>query len=152
MAGERADHTLQATALVNEAWLRLRGGARLEDAADRASFCRAAAAAMRRILVDHARSRSRVKRGAGADRRRVPLDAVAFAAECDPADVLILDEALGRLEAEDAGAAEIVRLRYFAGLSVDETAAALGVSPSRVDRDWRYARAWLHREMGRAGG
>jgi len=151
MAFERCGHTLGATALVHEAWLRLADGARRDAAVDRTSFVKLAAVAMRRILVDHARARARLKRGGDPDRRRVSLDAVELATRPDPSEFLALDEAFVRLESVDATAAEIVRLRFFAGLGIDEAAAALGVSASRVDRDWKYARAWLHREMGREG-
>ena len=151
MAEERRDHTLQATALVHEAYLRLaRGGD--PRFANRAHFFAAAAEAMRRILVEHARARGREKRGGSAPRESLPLDVVDLAARSDPEEILMLDEALRRLESTDAMAAAVVRLRFFAGLSGDETAAALGASPSTVDRNWIYARAWLRRELRPPGG
>lgn len=145
MQGERAGHTLQATALVHEAWVRVAGGA---DVAwtDRAHFYGAAAEAMRRILIEHARARGRVKRGGGL--KRQPLDVVDLAVEADPAEILALDEAIGRLEEQDARAAKIVRLRFYAGLSVDETAQALELSRRTVLREWAFARAWLFRSLG----
>jgi RNA polymerase sigma factor (TIGR02999 family) len=148
MATERSGHTLQATALVHEVYLRLVGVQSI-DWADRAHFFRAAADAMRQILVDHARSRSAAKRG--GERRREPLlfDAVEMATAEDPGEILMLDECISRLETEDPETSAVVRLRFFAGLSMDDTAAALGVSPSTVDRQWAFARAWLRREMSR---
>jgi RNA polymerase sigma factor (TIGR02999 family) len=149
MGEERRSHTLQATALVHEAYLRLVGNGEVMWSS-RAHFYIAAAEAMRRILIEHARARGRIKRGGDADgkpARRMPLSVVDLAANTDSDDVLMLDEVFRRLEEEDPDAAQVVRLRLFAGLSVDETAAALGVSPSTVDRDWAFARAWLHRAM-----
>jgi RNA polymerase sigma factor (TIGR02999 family) len=137
MAGERAGHTLDATALVHEAYLRLAGS---PGFADRAHFLRAAAEAMRRILVDHARRRSSAKRGGG---RRFELAEADRMALPDPETLLAIDEALGALAAEDPDAAELARLRLFAGLSVDEAAEALGVSRATGFRDWAYARAYL---------
>lgn len=156
LAQERKDHTLQATGLVHEAYARLVGGAAI-DWKDRAQFYFATAEAMRRILVEHARSRARIKRGGDGQRpmQRVPLDGVdrdaAVGLDIDPEQILMLDGALRRLEEEDRQAADVVRLRYYAGLSVAETAAALGVSPSTVDREWAYARARLHRWMQEPG-
>lgn len=156
LAQERKDHTLQATALVHEAYARLVGGAAI-DWKDRAQFYFATAEAMRRILVEHARSRARIKRGGDGQRpmQRVSLDAADRGADAgldtDPDQILMLDDALRRLEEEDRQAADVVRLRYYAGLSVADTAAALGVSPSTVDREWAYARARLHRWMQSTG-
>lgn len=150
LAQERKDHTLQATALVHEAYARLVGGAAI-DWRDRAQFYFATAEAMRRILIEHARSRARIKRGGDGQHplQRVPFEGVekdaAGRLETDPERILMLDDALRRLEEEDRQAADVVRLRYYAGLSVADTAAALGVSPSTVDREWAYARARLHR-------
>ena len=141
---ERPDHTLQATALVHEAWLRL-VGPREMPWQNRAHFYAAAAQAMRRILVDHARSKAAQSRG-GPDARRAAADLQSLpdpASERESAGFLILDEAIDRLEQVDAEAAGVVRLRYFAGLSVDETAAALDISPPTVKRAWAFARAWL---------
>lgn len=152
MSAERADHTLQATALVHEAYARLVGGKEV-DWADRAHFFHAAAAAMRRILIDHARARAGPVRGGG--RRRVPLDVADvadLAARDDPAAVLALDDAVAALERQDPDAAAVVRLRFYAGLSVDETANALGTSPRTVKRDWAFARAFLLRALEGGGG
>jgi RNA polymerase sigma factor (TIGR02999 family) len=154
MAGERADHTLQATALVHETWLRLVGvGA--ADWTDRAAFYRAAALAMRRILVEHARRRTRQKRGGAAVHEPVSVDGLP-APRPDlacAATFLQLDEEIRRLEQEDPRAGEIVRLRFFAGLGVDETAAALGLSRRTVLREWAFARAKLFAALddGRRG-
>ena len=150
MADERAAHTLQATALVHEAYLRLVGPspAAAPPWSGRGHFYRAAAEAMRRILVEHARARDRDKRGGG--RNRMPLDALASVeavAECDAEDVLALDSAFQELERQNPDAAAVVRLRFYAGLSVEETAAALGVSDRTVNREWNYARAWLYRAL-----
>lgn len=146
MNGERHDHTLQATALVHEAYLRLVGPDQDVSWANRAHFFKAAAEAMRRILIEHARSRGRIKRGGDADGRpprRVPISVLDLARAPDEREILTFDDDLRRLESEDPQAATIVRLRVFADLTVEETAKALGVSPSTVDRDWSYARAWL---------
>lgn len=144
MAGERADHTLQATALVHETWLKLVG---MGDGqwGDRATFYQAAATAMRRILVDHARRRGRQKRGGGAEREPITLGGLPARQPdlADAATFLQLDEAIARLEAEDPRAGAIVRLRFFAGLDVDETAAALRLSRRTVLREWAFARARL---------
>jgi RNA polymerase sigma factor (TIGR02999 family) len=141
MALERRDHTLGATALVNECYLRL-VGKQANEFVSRAQFFHAAADAMRRILVEHARARGRTKRGGG--RRRVPLNVLDLANESEPQEVLAFDEALAQLEAEMPATAEVVRLRFFAGLSVAETAEALGVSTRTVNREWTYARARLY--------
>jgi RNA polymerase sigma factor (TIGR02999 family) len=146
MSGERRDHTLQATALVHEAFLRL-AGEREIDPQRPGPFLAAAAEAMRRILIEHARARARDKRGGARKREPLPLNVVDLASDADPAGILELDEAVRRLDLEDPQAAQVVRLRFYAGLSVDAAAAALGVSPSSVDRDWAYARAWLKRAI-----
>ena len=140
---ERPGHTLQATALVHEAYLRLVG--RNVQWAGRAQFYHAAAQAMRRILVEHARARGRVKRGGGA--RRLPLNILDLAEQADRDDVLALDEAIRRLEEHTPDIAAVVRLRFFAGLSVAETAEALSMGRRSVDRAWAYARVWLYREL-----
>lgn len=145
MARERPGQTLQATALVHEAYLRI-AGSRGRDWDGRAHFFAAAAEAMRRILVERARARARLKRGGGWT--RVTLEGLDLAAETDPAELLALDEALTELEAEDGRAAEVVRLRFFAGLDVGETAAALEVAPRTVKREWTFARAWLMNRVG----
>jgi RNA polymerase sigma factor (TIGR02999 family) len=141
MQQERSAHTLQATALVHEAYLRLLGDQPLEWDS-RGHFYVAAAEAMRRILIEHARSRGRAKRG--GERKRVPLTVVDLAADDDAAQIMAVDEAFRRLEEQDPDAAKVVRLRFYAGLSVEDTAAALGMSPRSVAREWSYARAWLH--------
>ena len=149
MQEERAGHTLQATALVHEAWLRLsKRDAGLNGIPD-ARFYEAAATAMRRILIEHARSKGRLKRG--GDRGRTPIDVVDLAAEHDPQEILAVEEAVQRLEAEDPDAARVVNLRFYAGLDVREAARALGVSERTVAREWEYARAWLHRSLGERG-
>ena len=144
LRSEGSAHTLQATALVNEAYLRLVGPS--NPAWDsRAHFFGAAARAIRRILTDHARQRHRVKRGAGA--RPMPLDeALVVSAEAET-NFVGLDEALTKLGAIDEQKARVVELRFFAGLSVEQTALALGISPSSVARDWQFARVWLAREL-----
>jgi RNA polymerase sigma factor (TIGR02999 family) len=144
MAGERADHTLQATALVHETWLKLVGMGDGEWS-DRATFYQAAATAMRRILVDHARARRRQKRGGGIAREPVTLSGIASRQPDlgDAATFLQLDDEIVRLETEDPRAGAIVRLRFFGGLGVDETAEALGLSRRTVLREWAFARARL---------
>jgi len=142
---ENPAHTLQATALVHEAYLRVTGG---DGFANRAHFFRAAAEAMRRILIDHARAKGAAKRGG---RRAVELTSnlLDLATVPDPNQILALDEAISRLEKESPTAAAVVRLRFYAGLSVDETAETLDVSPRSVNREWTYARAWLYRLLER---
>ncbi|MDX2147606.1 MAG: ECF-type sigma factor [Planctomycetota bacterium] len=140
LAGERRDHTLQATALVHEAYAKLVDQP-LVGYANQAHFFHAAARAMRQVLVDHARARNAVKRGGGAAVSSISDVAAAFHA--DPDRVLALDEAISRLEQEDPEAASVVRLRFFAGLSGEESAAILMVSPRKVDMLWARARAKL---------
>ena len=141
LAGEPAGHTLDPTALVHEAYLKLAD--RLP--ADRSGFLRAAATAMRQILIDHARGKKSEKRGGG---RRVPFDPDAVAAAAfDPADLLALDEALTRLAADDPAAAAVAELRLFAGLSCDESGDAVGVSRATAFRLWQYARARLTADL-----
>jgi RNA polymerase sigma factor (TIGR02999 family) len=144
MAGERPGHTLDATGLVHEAYLKLVQGPL--DWQGKAHFYGAAAEAMRRILVDHARGRGREKRGAG--RVRLPLDVVELASREDPSEILSVDEAVRRLEERDPRMGAIVKLRFFAGLSDEETAEALGVADRTVRREWTLARAFLQRELG----
>lgn len=144
MGGERPGHTLQATALVHEAFLRLVGPRELPWHSQ-AHFYAAAAEAMRRILVDHARTRKREKRG--GSRSRVALNVVDLAASEDCEEILALDEAFRRLEQQEPEMAAVVRLRFYAGLSVDQTAEALDLSPRTVNRRWKFARAWLFREL-----
>lgn len=140
MAGERAEHTLDATALVHEAYLRLVGDKEMEWKSRR-HFFGAAAEAMRRVLVDHARRVKSQKRG--GDRARLSITVADMGEEGDPDRLLALDEALTRLETEDPRAAEVARMRFFAGLGVAETALALEVSERTVMREWSYARARL---------
>ncbi len=144
MLGERPDHTLQATALVHEAYLRLVQNEQV-DWKGRAHFYGAAADAMRRVLVDHARARGAAKRG--GDWKNVTLNLADLAEGRGLGELLCVDEALEQLAASEPRAAEVVRLRFFAGLSVDDTARALGLSPRSVDREWQYARAWLKRRL-----
>ncbi len=145
MAEERSDHTLQATALVHEAYIRLVGSHEVVWE-NRAHFYVAAAEAMRRVLIEHARKRGRIKRG--GDRKRVPLSAVYLAEKAHPEEIMSVDTAIRRLEERDSRMARIVRLRFFAGLSVEDTAETLGLSDRTVRREWALARAWLHRELG----
>jgi len=144
MQGERANHTLQTTALVNEAYLRLTDLTRMQWR-DRAHFFAMAATLMRRILVDHARDRARDKRGGGVVFTTLQDERVATPPGID---ALALDEALDRLAAIDPMHARIVELRYFAGLTIEETSDALGISPATVKREWTFARAWLHHQLG----
>jgi len=148
LAREDPGQTLQATALVHEAYLRLVGPGPDRGWKDRAHFFAAAAEAMRRILVDHARHKKSLKQGGGRARAELREDAVAGPEATD--EVLAVDEALAGLAATDPRAADLVKLRYFAGLSVDEAAAALNMSSRSVDRLWAYARAWLQRAVGGA--
>lgn len=145
---ERAGHTLDATGLVHEVYMRLLSGEKC-DWNDRAHFFRTASECMRRVLVDHARARKAEKRGGGA--AVMPLSVVDLASADDPDRVLALDEALATLASEDARAAEIVKLRFFAGLNADETAKVLGLSERTVMRDWAFARARLFELMGGEG-
>jgi len=145
MAGERTGHTLQATALVHEAYLRLVGDDKVRWSG-RNHFFFAAAEAMRRILIDHARARGGIKRG--GKRKRIPLNNVLdFATDEQFPEILALDDAISRLDKVSPSVAAVVRLRFFGGLSVDETAEVLGMSPSTVKREWTFARAWLRREL-----
>lgn len=159
MGNERGDHTLQATALVHEAYLRLAvpssSGAGSRGWANAAHFFHSAAEVMRCILVDHARARGTLKRGgaggAGDARQRFDLgiaDDLAAPAPLDWFESVALHEAISRLEEQEPLLAAVVRLRFFNGLSVDETAEALDISPRSVKRDWLFARAWLLRELG----
>ena len=152
MANERPGQTIQATALVHEAYLRLVASPdapgstpRAQHWKSRGHFFAAAAEAMRRILVDKARKKRRLKHG--NNRQRVDLDEVEITIESPVDDVIALDEALSKLALQHPERAELVKLRYFAGLTVDEAANALGISPSTVDRQWTFARAWLYREL-----
>jgi RNA polymerase sigma factor (TIGR02999 family) len=148
LAGQRAGHTLQATALVHEVFLKLQSHPSIV-AGDRARFFQAAAIAMRQILIDHARGRGRLKRGGGGQRQDF-ADVAELSQEAEPDDIVALDEAVRRLEEEEPQAAKVVQLRFFAGLSVEETADVLGLSERTVQREWQYARAWLYGQLGGA--
>ncbi|MGQ0720948.1 MAG: ECF-type sigma factor [Candidatus Eiseniibacteriota bacterium] len=154
MRGENAGQSLQTTELVHEAYLRLRP----EGAGDwqgRAEFFAAAAEAMRRILIDRARARRRVKRGGDSEGRPAPKvsldleEVAAIADDRDPETILALDRAIERLAVQDERAAQIVRLRFYAGLSVEEVAETLEASKRTVLRDWAFARTWLYGELSR---
>ena len=145
MAREAPGHTLQPTALVHEAWLRLSGDADPAHFDNRGHFFAAAAEAMRRILIDSARRKDAKKRGAGL--QRVNLDDVDVAAKADDNTLLRLDEALEKLAKEDPPSAELVKLRFFAGLTTEQAAAALGISERTARRYWVFARASLHHEL-----
>jgi len=146
MAKEQPGQTLQPTALVHEAWLKL-SGSRNQDWNGRGHFFGAAAEAMRRILIDRARKRNRQRHGAGL--KRVNLDAVELAAETDDDTLLALDDALEKFALESPDKAQLVRLRYFAGLGLAEAAEAMGISPATTKRHWAYGRAWLLCELTR---
>lgn len=149
MRNERAGHTLQTTALVNEAYLRL-ADYRSMRWQSRAHFFAGAAQVMRRILVEHARSRNFAKRGGGA--QKVSLDEAAVVSAGRSAEVIAVDEALIELESWDPRKSRIVELRFFGGLSIEETAEVLKVSPTTVQREWRSAKAWLYRAISEGGG
>jgi RNA polymerase sigma-70 factor (ECF subfamily) len=145
---EASNHTLQATALVHEVWLKLcnRGSVM---ALDRPRFVMAAAEAMRRVLIDHSRSKDRVKRGGGVSRRSTTDlgDILDFATVQDPEQIVALDRAICRLGQEYPKSCDVVKLRFFAGLSVEEAATCLGISDRTVKREWKFARAWLFRAL-----
>lgn len=145
---ERPNHTLQPTELVSEVYLKIIGRKHL-PVESKAHFMAAAAEAMRRILVDHARRNGRYKRG--GDQQRVTLSENMAGSDAMDVDLLALDQALDRLQQRDRRMAEVVKLRYFAGLNIGDTARALGASPRSVNRDWTAARAWLRRELSSAG-
>jgi RNA polymerase sigma factor (TIGR02999 family) len=146
LAHEKPGQTLQATALVHEAYVRLVGSDQNGQSWDnRGHFFAAAAEAMRRILIDQARSHARQKRGGGLG--RFDIDSIDVAVQATPDQLLAIDEALDRLAREDAAVFELVRLRYFAGMNVEQAAAALGISVATAYRHWNYARAWLHSEL-----
>lgn len=151
MSDQKPGHTLQATELVHEAYMRLVGRDQVSWQG-RAHFYFAAARAMQDILVEHARAKARLKRGGdgrGTPARRVPLNVLDLAADADPGDIVALDAAVRRLEAEEPDVAAVVRLRFYAGLTGDQVAQALDLSPRQVDRLWAYARAWLYRHVER---
>ena len=144
MAGENPGHTLQATALVHEAFLKMMRK-REVPWRNRRHFYVSAAEAMRQILVDHAKAQGRQKRG--ASRHRAAINVVDLVADQDSSEILALDEALCRLSELNPDAAQVVRLRFYAGLSIDEVAETLEMSPRTVDRRWKYARAWLYQML-----
>ncbi len=148
MAHEREDHTLQPTALVNEAYLRLAAD-KGEFFEDRDSFLAAGATAIRRVLVDHARRRATEKRGGAS--ARVPLELTEIAEPLDDDELLALDDALARLREFDPSKARLVELRFFAGMSFEQLSRALGASVSTLQREWRMARAWLRAHMDGPG-
>ena len=151
LAREQPGQTLQATALVHEAYLRLLGGTQSQDWGGRRHFFAAAAEAMRRILIDRARHKQTKK--AGGRHRRLDLDDIQPVVEGESGDRLVaLDEALRQLEAEDPRKAELVKLRFFAGLTAEQAAAALGVCTSTAEKDWAYARSWLRVAVDRISG
>jgi RNA polymerase sigma factor (TIGR02999 family) len=141
LAQEQPGQTLQATALVHEAYLRLVGVEKVQSWDSRGHFFAAAAEAMRRILIDNARGKHRQKRG--GDRKRLNLENIDLACTAAPDELLVIDELIGKLASEDADAAQIVKLRYFAGLSIAEAARVMGISRSTAYEHWAYARAWL---------
>ena len=145
MANESAGHTLQPTALVHEAWLRLVGNDSSTQFANRAHFFAAAAEAMRRILIERARRKGAGKRG--GDWQRIDLDKVDVAVDADDDTLLLVNEALEKLAQEDAKAAEVAKLRFFGGLTLEEAAQVLGVTDRTADRYWAFARVWLFDEM-----
>jgi RNA polymerase sigma factor (TIGR02999 family) len=145
LAQEKPGQTLQATALVHEAYLRLVDVEQAQHWSSRGHFFAAAAEAMRRILIEKARSKARAKRG--GDWQRVDFEELDVATSISPDQLVALDDALERLAALDRLAGELVKLRYFAGLALDQAAAALGVSTATAYRHWAYARAWLHSEL-----
>ena len=149
LAQERPGQTLQATALVHDAYLRLVEVNEVQHWDSRGHFFAAAAEAMRRILIDNARRKRRPKHG--GDRRRVDLDAAASVAEAPADDLLALDEALTKLAAEEPIKAKLVKLRLFAGLSVPEAAKVLGLATRTAERYWTYARVWLYAELNDSG-
>jgi RNA polymerase sigma factor (TIGR02999 family) len=150
LAAERPGQTLQPTALVHEAYLRLVDVKQAQQWDSRGHFFAAAAEAMRRILVDRAREKGRQKRG--GQRKQLNVDALDLAATATPDQLLALDEALAKLAGDDPAAARLVELRYFAGLTVQEAGKAIGISSATAYRHWKYARAWLHSELGGLAG
>jgi RNA polymerase sigma factor (TIGR02999 family) len=142
LAQEKPDQILQATALVHEAYIRLVGSNGIDKWESRGHFFASAAEAMRRILINRARDRNRLKRG--GSRQRLDLDQLELAIDCHDEELLFLDEALEQLRNVDPGCAELVNLRFFAGMTLCEAASALGLSPRTADRQWAYARAWLY--------
>lgn len=147
MAGESSGHTLQATALVHEAWLRMVGGEQQQQWQNRSHFFAAAAESMRRILVEHARRKQSLKRGGGADHEE--LNEAAIVLTAPPDELLAVHEALDQLAAQDPSAAELVKLRYFVGMTMEEAASALNLPKRTAENLWTYARVWLHRRISK---
>jgi RNA polymerase sigma factor (TIGR02999 family) len=145
LAHEKPGQTLGATALVHEAYLRLVDTDRVQHWNSRGHFFVAAAESMRRILVEAARRKQQI--GRGGDRQRVPFDGLELAADAPSDEILALDESLRRLEEHDPLAARLVNLRYFAGMTMPQAAAALGIPLRTAERNWTYARTWLHRDL-----
>jgi RNA polymerase sigma factor (TIGR02999 family) len=150
LAHEKPGQTLQATALVHEAYLRLLGSDQDQHWDSRGHFFAAAAEAMRRILLNRARDKKRLKRG--GEHRRVDLDQVEIALDTDEEQLISIDEALAQLAAEDPGAAQLVNLRFFAGLTLKEAADSLGLVLRTAERQWAYARAWLYARLRQEDG
>ena len=146
LAQEKPGQTLQATGLVHEAYLRLVGMDQAQHWNSRGHFFGAAAEAMRRILIDNARSKGRQKRG-GPNRKRVDLDSQDLVSQTTPDELLLLDDALAALAAEEPEVGQLVKLHYFAGVSVEQAAELLGLSRTTAYQHWAYARAWLHAEL-----
>lgn len=144
MASENPGHTLQATALVHEVFLRLLGDRRVPWQ-NQAHFYATAAEAMRRVLLDHAKAKRRQKRGGG--QKKMPLNVADLAATENSEQIVALDTVLCRLEEQNPEAAQVVRLRFYAGMSVDQTAEVLEMSPRTIDRRWKFARAWLYKML-----
>jgi len=149
LAQETPGQTLEATALVHEAYLRLVNDGQLQPWNSRGHFFAAAAEAMRRILIEKARRRRRLRHGGG--RQRLALDNLDVLQMESAEDLLALDEALEQLAGEEATVAQLVKLRYFAGLTIEQTAAALGISVRTANRHWAYARAWLYQRLNEGG-
>jgi RNA polymerase sigma factor (TIGR02999 family) len=145
MAQEKPGHTLQATALVHEAYIRLVDVEKVQHWDSRGHFFSAAAEAMRRILVNRVRDKSRLKRG--SDRRRIDLERIEVALDTQAEDLLALDEAIQQLASEDRSCGELVKLRFFGGLSHAQAGASLGMTRRMADRHWAYARAWLYERL-----
>lgn len=149
LAGERVGHTLQATALVHEALMKL-GDPGFESSQHRGRFYIAAAEAMRRVLIDHARAKQRVKRGGKVNRvdwTAAIAESADFSGILEVDDLEALDEAIRRLQERDRRAGDVIRLKFFAGLSLDQIAVAMGISPRTAKREWEYSRAWLLKEL-----
>jgi RNA polymerase sigma factor (TIGR02999 family) len=148
LAEEKPGQTLQATALVHEAYLRLVGAEKVQPWDSRGHFFAAAAEAMRRILINQARDKKRLKRG--GDRKRLKLDQLAVIEDATDDDLVALDEALEQLARVNPPCAELVKLRFFAGLNLDDVAASLGISRRTADRYWAFARAWLYQALSQS--